>query len=289
MARAGILLFAVLAVLPSCQVGAVVAKASPVEKVIGLLEKLKVESEDEGTTEATQYDKYACFCKAQAESKLASIAKAEEKIKFGTAKIKNLAAVISELAEDVSTTRGQKSELEDQLKEEQDIREKEHNAYLIQKADLIEACRASLDAIDLMKSRKAQMSGTKLTGLLQRAVKHDAVKMNPKLQERVVAMLEATDSEDPHASQFHGNELLETLADVLKQFKVNKNDLETKEQSDHHTFERAQGGRLNQHKAFTDTIEKNEALIAGKEEEKNKHEDWKEEAKQQRSGSKFLG
>jgi len=277
MAGVFIVVLACLAVTGSCI--AEESTASPVEKVIGLLKKLKVESEDEGATEAMQYDKYACFCKAQAESKLASIAKNEGKINFSTAKIKNLGAIISELSEDVSTTKGQKTTLEDEMVDEQSIRDKEHNAYLIQKADLVEACRGSMDAIDMLKGRRGSMEGAKVTGLLQRAVAHDAVRFNRQLTQKITSLLEVSDSEDPHAFQFSSNEILETLADVLKQFKVNKNDLETKEQNDKHTFDMSQGGRANQHKAFTDTITKNEALIASKEEDKNKHEDWNEEAK----------
>merc|ERR1719352_60558 len=46
--------------------GAALASAdevSPVEKVIDLLEDLKSETEEEGKSEATTYDKFACFCK----------------------------------------------------------------------------------------------------------------------------------------------------------------------------------------------------------------------------------
>ena len=60
--------------------------------------------------------------------------------------------------------------------------------------------------------------------------------------------------------------------------KVNKNDLEMKEMNDKHTFDMAQGGRLNQLKAFKDKIAKNEEIIAKKEEDKNKFEGMNEKA-----------
>merc|ERR1712107_608703 len=46
---------------------------SPVEKVIDLLKQLQAETEEQGNKEAAQYDKFACFCKEQADEKLYQI------------------------------------------------------------------------------------------------------------------------------------------------------------------------------------------------------------------------
>merc|ERR1719232_2229959 len=79
------------------------AQVTPMEKVIVLLKDLSAKVEAEGKKEAAQYDKYACFCKEQADNKLYAIETSEEKIKKLKAKIADLTAKISELDGDVAT------------------------------------------------------------------------------------------------------------------------------------------------------------------------------------------
>merc|ERR1719453_2150985 len=50
-------------------------RVNPVEKVTALLEKLQAEVEEEGKSEAAAYDKFACFCKEQADNKQYAIEK----------------------------------------------------------------------------------------------------------------------------------------------------------------------------------------------------------------------
>merc|ERR1719399_2338850 len=77
---------------------------TPVEKVIELLKRLQVQTGEEGKKEAAQYDKFACFCKEQADEKLYAIEKSKKKIKGLMAKINLLE---SEIAALVSKVKGQ--------------------------------------------------------------------------------------------------------------------------------------------------------------------------------------
>merc|ERR1719486_235886 len=70
--------FALLFLLPAALCADAQQKVNPVEKVITLLEKLQGEIEEEGKTEAAAYDKFACFCKEQADDKQYAIEKAIE-------------------------------------------------------------------------------------------------------------------------------------------------------------------------------------------------------------------
>merc|ERR1719384_2870594 len=52
-----------LLVLSAAAVGAFANSATPISKVLDLLDGLKTEVEDEGAAEAKEYDKFACYCK----------------------------------------------------------------------------------------------------------------------------------------------------------------------------------------------------------------------------------
>ena len=80
-----------------------VSAVTPVEKVTELLVKLAAKIEEEGQAEAVAYDKFACFCKEQADDKLYAITKSDEKIKKLDAKIEALAAEIEVLDKEVSS------------------------------------------------------------------------------------------------------------------------------------------------------------------------------------------
>jgi len=55
------------------------SKVTPIEKVIELLKNLQAETEEQSKVEAKAYDKYACFCKEQADEKLYMIEKSTKK------------------------------------------------------------------------------------------------------------------------------------------------------------------------------------------------------------------
>merc|ERR1719284_1603913 len=78
------------------------AKVTPMEKVIGLMKDLSAKVAEEGKKEAAQYDKFACFCKEQADEKLYAIEKSEAKIADLKAEIKELNGDIAELNTDIS-------------------------------------------------------------------------------------------------------------------------------------------------------------------------------------------
>merc|ERR1719198_2756423 len=90
------------------------AKATPMEKVISLLKDLAAKVTAEGKKEAAAYDKYACFCKEQADEKLYAIEKSEAKIKTLKATIKELDTSIAALNSDISDLSKRITEIENE-------------------------------------------------------------------------------------------------------------------------------------------------------------------------------
>merc|ERR1719420_46146 len=141
---------------------------TPMEKVITLLKDLSAKVTAEGKKEAAQYDKYACFCKEQADEKLYSIEKSEAKIADLKAEIKKLDSEIAELNSDISNLSKKISKLENEIEKKTKKREKEHAEYEVKAQDMNEAIAACGAAIKALKDSKAEMQGAKLN-LVQKA------------------------------------------------------------------------------------------------------------------------
>merc|ERR1719265_1358856 len=201
---------------------------TPVESVINLLEKLEKQTMEEGKAEAAGYDKFACFCKEQADEKLYSITKAGQKIELLTAEIDALTGDITNLNKEIADLNTEISNLQSTCEAEQKSRDEAFNKYAIRRDDLSGAISGCDEAIELLKGGQAP-------GLIQKKIT-TALKKG---------------GEDPAGFKFHSGEIVELMQDTLKKFKVNKNDLDADEAANKHTFDMAQGARFNQIKALT--------------------------------------
>merc|ERR550514_1402790 len=142
-------------------------KISPVQSVVNLLEKLQKQTMEEGKQEAAAYDKFACFCKEQADEKLYSITKANEKISLLTAEIKTLTGEITGLNKEISTLNTEIDDLKKTCEDEQKARDKTFNAYAIKRDDLAGAISGCGAAIEMLKGGQAP-------GLIQETVSNVA-------------------------------------------------------------------------------------------------------------------
>merc|ERR1711956_49694 len=98
-----VVLAAAWCLLPAVALNSSQHGVTAVEKVIQLLAKLSEQIAEEGAKEAAEYDKYACFCKEQADEKQYNIEKSDEKIAELEAAIEKLATEIADLNEDIAT------------------------------------------------------------------------------------------------------------------------------------------------------------------------------------------
>jgi len=131
------------------------AAATPVEKVVGLLEKLHEETQAEGLAESIQYGKFSCFCKAQADQKLENIAKASSSIDRLGAKIKKLASSIDTMDSDVAESKKEIKSLEKKSEEDADTRSADHQDFTIKLNDMNGAINEVTEAIEVMRGGMA--------------------------------------------------------------------------------------------------------------------------------------
>lgn len=199
---------------------------TPVQKVIDLLGDISKQVQEEGKNEAAQYDKYACFCKEQADEKAYAIAKSTDKIQALQAEIDLLTAAIADLDKEAGELGGEIETLKTDIENLEEARAEEHAEW--QKADenVTGAINATEEAIEIMRaSRDETKTAGEKVDLAQ-----VANKLNRPQVVAMVAVLGLSQGEagqlkalqEPKSYEYHSKDVIETLQDLLVQFKETK-------------------------------------------------------------------
>merc|ERR1719482_292378 len=244
-------------------------RVSPVEKVTELLEKLQAEVEAEGKSEAAAYDKYACFCKEQADNKQYAIEKFIEQENILEGKIDAKQAKVDELDAEVQEHNLDKAALQSTQDSKQAQRDTEHEAYVTHEALLAKAIGALENAIEALQASKKEMVDSKdgYTLLSKHAeliksslLMAESLKLS-KGGQQLMHLLQQPDT--AHAYSYHSNEIVTTLESLLKNFREQKVAMDNEERQTRQSFEMAAGARANQIKALVKSAtEKSEASAA---------------------------
>jgi len=244
------------------------SRITPMQSVVNLLTKLQEQTKQEGLAEAKAYDKFACFCKEQADNKLYSITKADKKIMLLTAEIKSLEADITKLNQNIVKMNKEIEETKTTCDDEKATRDSDFAAYVVRREDLKAATREAEDGIELLKATKAPAS------LIQTMSTTTAIK------ERFVALIQTHPgkmtaaelfqlTENPAGSEYHSDKIIEMIVKILKMYKGFLNDNDTHEQADHHEFAAAQAARRRQIKALEGAVSQAESDVNSADEAKS--------------------
>lgn len=247
------------------------SKVTPIEKVMDLMKKLSSQITAEGKKEAEQYDKYACFCKEQADEKLYNIEKSQKRIKKQTATIGKLETEISELNADINALTLLVEEKEAAIKAAEDLRNEQHEKYVATDTDMQAAIKAIKGAIKALKSSKGNMKGDADTDLMQiKALAGQVLKVvHPRLltQKQHAALVQISEPGKAHAFEYQSNDIIAVLEGLKDEFLQNKKDLDESEFGTNAAFERNRLGLQNEVKfANKDKAEKEEIMEAKSEE-----------------------
>jgi len=196
--------------------------ATPVEKVISLLGRLSSQIAEDGKKEAAEYDKYACFCKEQADEKLYNIEKSDAKIEKLKATIEKLTGEIAELEEDIKKLSKRLDEIKEEMKSETEKRDKQVEKFKKADKEYEEAIDAVEQAIEVLKESKKDMKNAK-KNLVQVAALSKSFPANPQVQ-MISALLEQKPGK-PAAYEYRSNDIIATLQELMREFKDKKKKL----------------------------------------------------------------
>lgn len=253
---------------------------TPVQKVITLITELSSQIEDEGASEAAEYEKFSCFCKNQAGYKAAAIERSDEKIEVLTADITKLDADIDELNGEITDLGSRIEELTTEIDTEVEKRTKEHKTYVEKEADVSSAISAVARAIEALKASKGAMKDAKLNLAEIHAV---AKAHSDRISAKQLKAIDALTKQQPAAYTFGGNDIIATLDTLKVDFRKEKEELDTTEFEARSSSDKKVLGLRNEKKFKEKSKAQKEAIVGAKSEDKQKAEKDKTEEENARS------
>jgi len=261
-------------------------KVTPIEKVMELMKKLSAQTEAEGKKEAEQYDKFACFCKEQADDKLYAIEKSTAKIEKQTAKINKLEGEIADLNTAINALTGKIEAKETEIKDAEDVRAEQHAEYVEEDDKMQAAIKAIKGAIKALKdSKKAVKEGGGRVDLVQlRSFARSLKASRAAKANSVIDQLQK-----PASFEYQSNDIIATLESLKDQFLENKKELDQEEFETNSAFERKRLGLQTEVKFATKEKDEKTTIMEGKNEEKaNTEDDKAQETKEKNADQSFL-
>jgi len=199
---------------------------TPVGKVIKLLEDLITTTETEGTAEATNYDKFACFCKSNTNTKSTAIKNGHDTIQTDSSTVAAKTATKEEKEEEL---KGLVDDRDATTKERRAItlaHEKNTDEYNMKAQDLSKAISSLTNAIKSMEDSKPAASFLAVRDEVKKDLALASV-MNliaaPRRQ--AVAAFVQVDPSDP-VFKYHSQGIIDELNGLLADFRKNKKDLD---------------------------------------------------------------
>jgi len=201
---------------------------TPVEKVITLLEDLKLEVENEGSAEAATYDQFACFCKDLTATKSQAIIDGRDDIEAFSATISEKTAEKGEKEDELSKRKKDHETVSAELSGTHARYEKGIAEYEAQAADLTKAISSLEGAVRALEDSKF-VSFVEVRSSVERALSMGVAmgKISEPKKQAVTKMLQAkVDPMDP-SYQYRSQGIIDTMNELLKEFRDGKTELDT--------------------------------------------------------------
>merc|ERR1719321_992904 len=151
--------FATLLILLACPQWAA-AGEHPIGGVISLLQKLAIQSTEEGAAEAASFQKFTYWCKTSEKTLTKAIKTEKKDIAALTDKIDGLTADISSLGEDIAALEADIKKMETAADKAKSVRDDEKSLYDDEQKNFEDTITAVDEAITTLKDSKASLLQT---------------------------------------------------------------------------------------------------------------------------------
>jgi len=144
---------------------------SPIKRVVGLLQKMKAELDNEANNEAAMYDKMVCWCQTNEKEKTKAIADAEALDSELSSEIEARAAKFGEQATEIARMKTQIAEDTEALKKATAIREKQASKFSSSEKDLMQSVTNVKNAIEVLSKHHSGASLVQLDTALMASMR----------------------------------------------------------------------------------------------------------------------
>jgi predicted nucleic acid-binding Zn-ribbon protein len=250
------------------------ATASPVTRVVTLLNELKAKVEADGREEQQVYDKFACWCEKTTGRKAKDIQTAKEHIEELSEEIKKRKGQLGSLSAELAQLKKDINSNEQSQKDANSLRKKEHGKYAQTKDEMEEAIGALEKAINALSgagmaslvSTEARMMdvAADLRGALELAPRGIVTSeqiagvrgflTNPSVFTQTAAKASGVDTYAPAS-----NEIVGILKDMFQTFTANLETASATEAEDVKVFEDLMAAKSKELSDLQNTLEKKEA------------------------------
>jgi len=268
----------------------------PVEKVIGLLQNLHAQVEEEGKAEEVAYSKYEHWCAVSVKTLKSAVAGEKEKISVLESQIEGEVKGIETLTQQIGALEKEISEMEQAASAAQGIRDSGANLFKLSSGDIEATITAIKDALTALQGAKgetaflAQMSKPKLRSALalaelslpasfsekQRAALASLLQQEPERPETLAAGDQAGHVQD---YKFKSGDVIEMLKSLQMKFEDDLIAAQKAETNSLNSFELEKQARDAAIEAAKTSKEEKETAKGQVEESKAAHEGELEDTK----------
>jgi hypothetical protein len=226
----------------------------PIAGVISLLQKLKIQSTEEGEAEKASFQKFTYWCKTSEKTLIKAIKTAKKDIASLTDKIDGLTADIGALGEDIKALGADIKEMETAAEKAKGVRDDEKTLYDDEQKNFEDTISAVGEAIDILKDSKGSL------------IQADSAQMHTIQKVQVLA--EAMGKPAAKTYTFKSGAIIETFKGMKAQFEADKLDSTSAETNKANAYNLAKQARDKSLDTAKDSKKEKEDIKGDKESEK---------------------
>merc|ERR1719456_283519 len=240
----------------------------PIDGVISLLQKLMIQSKEEGAAEAASFQKFTYWCKTSEKTLTTAIAKEKKEIASLSDKIDGLTADIATLGEDITDLDTNIKTLTTAAEKAKTVRDDEKDLYDEEQKNFEDTISAVDEALTALRDSKA--------ALLQTDAR--------KAVEKAAVLAEAQGKPAAKTYSFKSGSIIETFKGMKAEFEADKLDSTSAETNKLNAYNLAKQARDTATQTAEDSKKEKEDIKADKESDKANAETSKSETESALSG-----